>query len=263
MQVGWIGLGAIGTNMVARALGVGHRVTVHARGRGLPVVRAMGASVEADYRALAASSAVLALCLFNDDQVRSVLFGEGALAALKPGSILAIHTTGSPELAREIGAQAPAGVAVLDATFSGGPDAVLAAELTMMVGGHADALDQARPLFAAYSQRIFHFGPLGSGQIVKLLNNLLFATNFKNAADILKIGAAMGFQTSEVASVIQCCSGASFAMRSFQTGNSIPDVLARIQPYLSKDVTTVAASALSAEIDIGAFHDTIRYFAPV
>ena len=162
----------------------------------------MGANLMSDYRALAASSRVLAVCLFSDHQVRSVLFDEGALAALPPGSMLVIHTTGSPELAREIGAKAPAGVAVLDATFSGGAAAVLAGELTVMVGGQVTAVEQARPLFTAYSQNIFHVGSLGSGQVVKLLNNLLFATNIMNAAEILKIAQAMGFQSSEVAGVI-------------------------------------------------------------
>ncbi|MFT3968513.1 MAG: NAD(P)-binding domain-containing protein, partial [Sphingobium sp.] len=145
MRIGWIGLGAIGTNMVRRALGAGHRLTVFARGKGLEEVIAEGAWTSGDYRALAAQSDVLAICLFNDIQVRSVLFEEGALASMRPGSVLAIHTTGSPGLAREIGALAPEGVEVMDATFSGGPHTVLAGELTAMVGGTAEA-PQRKPV---------------------------------------------------------------------------------------------------------------------
>lgn len=260
MQVGWIGLGAIGANMVLRALDVGHNVTAFARGKGVSAVEAKGARLSDDYRALAGGSDTLVLCLFDDNQVRSVLFGEGALAAMRPGSILVIHTTGSPELARDIAEKAPARVAVLDATFSGGPDTVLAGELTVMVGGDADSLERVRPLLESYARLIAHLGPLGSGQTIKLLNNLLFATNLMNAAELLKIAASQGFDQSEVARLIQCCSGASSAMRSFCSGTSVDASLTRIWPYVEKDVATVASSAASNHIDIGAFYETVAYF---
>lgn len=260
MQVGWIGLGAIGANMVLRACDAGHDITAFARGKGLSAVEAKGARLSDDYRALAAGSDIVVLCLFDDNQVRSVLFGEGALAAVRPGSILVNHTTGSPELAREICEKAPAGVAVLDATFSGGPDSVLAGELTVMVGGNAASVERVRPLLASYARAIFQFGSVGSGQTIKLLNNLLFATNLKNAAELLKIAASQGFDQSEVAKVIQSCSGGSSAMRSFCSGASLEATLARIWPYVEKDVATVASSAASNGIDIGAFHETVAYF---
>ncbi|MCE7797371.1 NAD(P)-dependent oxidoreductase [Sphingobium sufflavum] len=260
MRIGWIGLGAIGANMVLRALGAGLDMTVFARGAGLDAVRAAGAASVADHGALATASDILALCLFDDAQVRSVLFDDGALAAMVPGSILAIHTTGSPDLAREIGARAPAGVMVIDATFSGGPHTVLAGDLTAMVGGEADAVERARPLIASYASRIHHVGPLGHGQTIKLLNNLLFATNLKNAAALLEVAEGQGFAIADIVPILTGCSGDSYALNLFRSGVPVDAALARSWPFVSKDVATVAASAAGAGIDLAAFAPTLAFF---
>ena len=246
--------------MVTQALQAGHEVTVFARGQGLDTAKAAGATPCSDYKTLVTGCDVLGLCLFSDAQLRSVLLDEGALAAMRPGSILAIHTTGAPDVAREIGAKAPTDVAVLDATFSGGPANVLAGDLTLMIGGEANAIERARPLFQCYAKEMFHLGPLGHGQMMKLLNNLLFAANLRSAAELLKVAEAQGFVTQEVAKVIQACSGASYAMRSFQNNASVADALSRSRPYLEKDVATVASSAANMGIDIGAFAQTVEYF---
>lgn len=262
LNVGWIGLGAIGAEMAMRLLAAGHAVTVYPRGKGLEQVRAAGAQVRDDYAALAAESELLGLCVYDDAQVREVLFDGGALAALKPGAVLANHTTGSPALAREIAARAPAGVGVLDATFSGGPHDVAAGKLTVMAGGEAQALARARPALEAYAAQIHHLGGPGLGQTLKLLNNLLFATNQMNAARILQLAGAQGFDTATVAKVLQGCSGASFALGLFQRPAPASAVLAGSRPYLEKDVAAVAAAAADAGLDLAAFAETLAFFAP-
>ncbi|MCB2063489.1 MAG: NAD(P)-dependent oxidoreductase, partial [Novosphingobium sp.] len=145
MKVGWIGLGEIGKEMALRVLGAGHDLSAYDRGKGKDDVAAEGAAMVADYGVIAANCDVLCLCLFNDAQVREVMFDSGTLAAMRPGSVLAVHTTGSPALARELGERAPQGVEVLDACFSGGPDDTARGDLTLMVGGDAQALEAARP----------------------------------------------------------------------------------------------------------------------
>lgn len=261
MRIGWIGLGAIGTNMVLRAMGQRQDVMVFFRGKGLNAVIAAGAATCDNYRALAAQSDILTLCLFDDAQVRSVLFDDGALAAMTPGSILAIHTTGSPDLAREVGEKAPAGVFVIDAAFSGGPHAVLAGELTAMIGGEASAVERVRPLIASYAHRIHHVGPLGHGQTIKLLNNLLFATNLKNAAALLEIAEGQGFTIADIVPILSACSGDSYALNLFRSGIPIDQALARSWAFVSKDVATVAASAKDAGLDLGSFAPTLDFFA--
>ena len=260
MKIGWVGLGAIGTQMVKRALSAGHQVSVYARGGGLAEVSAAGAANSRDYKELAAHCDIFALCVYNDAQVRDVLFDHGALAAIRHGSILVIHTTGSPGLVRELGRQAPRDVAVLDATFSGGPAQVAACALTLMVGGEAQVIERARPLLQTYAKRIHHIGALGSGQMVKLLNNLLFAANLQHAAEILRIAGQQGFDTAICARVLQDCSGASFAGSLFQNPAPVDAVLDRARPYLVKDVETALCSAAEAGIDISAFASTAAYF---
>lgn len=260
MKVGWIGLGEIGKQMALRVAGAGHDLTAYDRGAGKQAVAATGAAMTTDYHALAAGSEVLCLCLFSDAQVREVMFDSGTLAAMEPGSVLAVHTTGSPALARELGERAPQGAAVLDACFSGGPDDTARGDLTLMVGGEADALEQARPVLATYASRINHMGPLGAGQTLKLLNNLLFATNIKQAVEILGMAEAQGLDPGYAAQVICQSSGGSMAMGLMKDGIR-PETLHAVRHYMVKDVKAVADAAADTGIDISGFAPTIAHYA--
>lgn len=260
-RIGWIGLGAIGTQMVLRLLGAGEAVTVYARGAGLDAVTAAGATRSADYAALAAQSDVLTLCVYSDTQMTDVLLGQGALAALRPGSTLVIHTTGSPQVTRDIAAKAPAGVAVIDACFSGGPQDAAAARLTLMIGGDDAALEAVTPLLRHYAAHIHHLGPTGHGQTIKLLNNLLFATNYMNTVEMLRLAQAQGFSTSAVAQVLATCSGSSFPMTLFTHAAPLDAMDAGIRPYMEKDVATAIAAARDAGLDMAGFAPAERYFA--
>lgn len=262
MNIGWVGLGIIGTEMVKRLLQAGFPVSVYARGQGLEAVKALGAIPRDDYRELAAASDLFVVCVFKDAQVREVLLDHDALAAMCPGSTVAIHTTGSPALARELTSAAPDNVAVLDATFSGGPHDIQAGALTIMVGGDALALERARPALATYASHIHHLGGSGSGQIVKLLNNLLFATNLMNAANVLRLAGEQHFDTAQVAGIIGACSGSSYAMARFQSPAPSSDMLDRVRPYLEKDVATAVAAAAASGLDLAPFAETARFFAP-
>lgn len=262
MKIGWIGLGMIGTAMVKRLLAAGFDVSVFERGQGLEEVRSAGAAPVRDYRELARAADLLVLCVFSDAQLREVLFEEGALEAMTDGGALAIHTTGSPTLMREIAAAVPAGVMVLDATFSGGPHDIEVAGLTLMVGGDEETLKRARPAFECYARNINFLGPVGSGQVVKLLNNLLFATNLMNAAKTLNLAGDQGFEATSVASIIGTCSGASYAMARFEAPLPPAALLDRVRPYLEKDVATAMAVAAEEGLDVSAFQETARYFRP-
>lgn len=260
MQIGWIGLGSIGTQMVKRLLDARLNVTVYARGAGLADVVAGGAEQSSDYAAIAAHSDFLILCVYNDAQLADVLFDKGALAAMRPGSVVIIHTTGSPDFAKEIAANAPAGVAVLDACFSGGPTVTAAGQLTLMVGGEREILEKATPLLRNYAANIHHVGPLGQGQVLKLLNNLLFATNLMNAAELLRLAEQQGFDTSVVAQVFGRCSSASYALELFKNPAPVAAIMANTRPYLEKDVATAFATSVAAGINISAFAPTADYF---
>lgn len=259
MKVGWIGLGEIGKEMALRVLGAGHELNAYDRGAGKADVAAKGGKMIGDYASLASTCELLCLCLFNDEQVREVMFDGGALAAMQPGSVLAIHTTGSPRLMRELGDKAPEGVAVLDACFSGGPEDTARSDLTLMVGGEAAALEQARPVLSTYASRINHMGPLGAGQTLKLLNNLLFATNVKQAEEILSLAGEQGLDPKQAAQVICQSSGGSMAMGLMKNG-VIPEMMESIRHYMVKDVKALADAAGDTGIDIASFDPTIDHF---
>lgn len=259
MKVGWIGLGEIGKHMALRSLSQGHELVAYDRGAGKAELAAAGASLNGDYSDLASGCEVLCVCLFSDAQVREVMFDSGTLAAMQPGSVLAIHTTGSPALARELGARAPEGVRVLDGCFSGGSDETARGDLTLMVGGEAAALEAARPVLCAYASRINHLGPLGAGQTAKLLNNLLFAANIMQAAEIIEMAAAQGLDPMLTAKVICESSGGSMAMGLFR--NASPEqMLQGARRYLVKDVQAAVEAARDAGLDISTFAPTIEYF---
>lgn len=261
VKISWIGLGSIGTGMAKRALAGGHEVTAFARGAGLAEIEAAGAKTSSEYPAIAAACDILGICVYKDAQVREVLFDGGALAAMKPGSILSLHTTGSPALARELGEKAPTGVAVIDATFSGGPKEVAAGTLALMVGGEREAIERARPLLSLYADKIHHIGPLGHGQMLKLINNLLFAANTQNAVEAMRMVQTQGLDLKTSARILQDCSGASYSSALFQY--MTPDeLLAVSRNYLEKDVATALQSARQAGLDTLAFASTEAYFAP-
>lgn len=259
MNIGFIGLGEIGTEMVKRLCGADFPVTVYPRGTGLADARQAGATECANYAALAAESDALIVIVFNDDQLRDILFGQGALAAMRPGSVLAVHVTGSPALRGEIQQRAPQGVDVLDATFSGSVSAVRKGVLTLIVGGAADTLERLRPMFSAYASNIFHVGKLGDAQVLKLLNNLVLAANMMNAAELLKVGESYGLDPKTVASVLQTCSGASTAMGIFAQ-REIDEAMESAGKYMAKDIKEAVAAAGDVGLDLVAFGETIDYW---
>jgi 3-hydroxyisobutyrate dehydrogenase len=251
MNVGFIGVGQMGRPMVDRLVAAAVPVEVFVRRSELRAdLEAAGVEVAESMTALAARSDLLIVCLFDDDQVRDVLFEEGVLAAMRPGSIVANHVTGSPELAVEIEARAPEGVTFLDVPISGTAAHIARGELTLMVGGDAAALDRARDVFAAYAEPILHVGGVGDGQRMKLVNNLLFAVNLRAALDAAELGRSLGIEPAELARVLAECSGASFALDLLQAAP--PEAWSTsVRRYLAKDVAVIQDVATQSGIDLG------------
>lgn len=260
MKVGWIGLGSVGTEMATRVLKAGHELTAYSRGAGQEQVVAAGATLCPDYVALAADCDFLGVCVFNDAQLEEALLHSGALSSLGKGSVVAVHTTGSPELARILAHHAPEGVETLDACFSGGPKEAATGELTLMIGGSKRGLGRATDVLSSYASHRFHVGGPGAGQTAKLLNNLLFATNLRFAAEILKLADGQALDTALLAQVCQRSSGASMAMGMFQSGRSPDDVLLSVAKYMEKDVAAAKASAASMNLDFSRFQTVLEFY---
>jgi len=144
---------------------------------------------------LAAEDAAFALtCVGADDDVRAVVLGdEGALAGMRPGSTLIDHTTASAALARELHAiSADRGVGFLDAPVSGGQAGADNGVLTVMCGGDAEVFARSRPVLDAYARAVTHLGPAGSGQLTKMVNQILCAAAIEGASEALAFGMKAG-----------------------------------------------------------------------
>jgi 3-hydroxyisobutyrate dehydrogenase len=208
-RVGFIGLGNQGAPIARRIAAAGWPLTVWAR---RPEAAAgFGAVVAETPAALAARCDLIGICVINDDDVREVLGGpNGVLAGVKPGAIIAIHSTILPETIVELAAlAAEKGALLFDAPVSGGPRGAEAGTMTVMAGGDAGVLTGARPVFESFADTIMHLGPLGSGLVVKLINNNLCFANMTMGIHALELARGLGIDMAVAARVITASSGAS------------------------------------------------------
>jgi 2-hydroxy-3-oxopropionate reductase len=210
VSVGFIGLGLMGRPMSKNLLKAGFPVTVWNRSpeKAADVVAA-GAKLAASPREVAAASDVLITIVSDPPALESVLFGDqGAMPALKRGSILIESSTVSPDLARKIsGIAEQQGVKFLDAPVTGGTWGAEKGELVFMVGGSEAVFEEAKPVFEAMGKRFFLLGPNGAGQTVKLAMNLLLALEVEAFAESLALVRAAGIQGERLVEVMQSSMG--------------------------------------------------------
>ncbi len=259
MHVGFIGLGSQGGPMAGRIIEAGFPTTLWARRPGsLEQFADTAAKVAGSPAELAATSDLVCLCVVGDADVEEVTAGEnGVLAGLKPGCVIAVHSTVHPKtchaLAKKAGMQ---GISVIDAPVSGGAPAVAERRLLVMVGGDADVVERCRPVFESYADPIVHLGDLGSGQTTKLLNNLLFTANLGTATTTLALGEALGVLPDRLTEVISRGSGNSFALNALGGDTGSLDRLAGLAgALLQKDVRLVADLAGAVAVPGGAVLD--------
>ena len=134
---------------------------------------------------------------------------------------------------------------IIDAPGSGGPAQVAAGALTLFVGGETEVVDRCRPLFESYASHVVHFGPLGSGQKVKLLNNLLFGAQVQLALEMSRLADDFGLDAREVAGTLHTCSGASYAT-DLVAAMGATNLITSAGRFIKKDVIT--ARAVSGEL---------------
>ena len=176
MEIGFIGLGAMGVGIVPRLLAAGHAVTGwnRTRSKAEPLIKE-GMSWADSPRAVAARSEVVFSILTDAAAVRSVALGEnGIVAGLKPGGVFVDMSTIAPDASRDIAAGvAKAGFTMLDAPISGSPVTLAQGKASIMVGGDRAAFERARPALLAIGQRATYIGANGLAAQMKLAINLV------------------------------------------------------------------------------------------
>jgi 3-hydroxyisobutyrate dehydrogenase len=189
-RVAILGLGLMGTGMATRLLSEGFPVTVYNRNpKKTEPLKELGASVCTSPREAALGADVVIAMLADDDASRNVWLGEnGALAGAAPNTILVDSSTLSPAWVRELSAAAKTkGCELLDAPVTGSKPQAAAGQLVFLVGGSNAALESIRPVLAAMSRDIVHLGPVGSGALVKLINNFVCGVQVVAIAEALAL----------------------------------------------------------------------------
>ena len=214
MQVGFIGLGAMGLPMSRHLVEAGHGVTVASRGRPpIDAAVAFGAREGAGPAAVVAASEVTILCVPNSPDVEQVI--DDALSSLGPGKLVVDCSTIDPEVERTQHARvSDAGARYLEAPLSGGTAGAKKGQLTLMVGGEPDVLAAARPALEPFSGLIVHVGGAGMGQVVKLCNNLIYAAQMLATAEATVMATKAGVNLSELYEVLTHATGDCVAVRT-------------------------------------------------
>jgi 3-hydroxyisobutyrate dehydrogenase-like beta-hydroxyacid dehydrogenase len=237
-RVGFIGLGSQGGAMARRIVDEGYPLSLWARRpqtlEPYTDTAAVFASSPAD---VGANSEIVGICVVNDADVEDVLCrADGVLAGMAAGGVVAIHSTVHPDTCRRLADVAAArDVALVDAPVSGGGPAAAERRLLVMVGGEPDAVERCRPVFETFANPIIHLGPLGSGEVAKALNNLVFTAQLAVAEDTFTFAERLGVDRAAISQVLQHGSGASFASTILGGGRSITDMRGAA-PLLRKDV---------------------------
>ncbi|MFY9179862.1 MAG: NAD(P)-dependent oxidoreductase [Venatoribacter sp.] len=205
-RLGFIGMGLMGVPMSLRLLKAGYPLTVWNRNPAkTESVVAAGAQAAASLQELVANSDVIMLCISDTDAVRQVILAhDGVLASLQEGQIIidfsSIDPVATRELAELTGEQ---GVAWLDAPVSGGVAGAEQGSLAVMIGGDATLVESVRPVLSHLSARVTHMGPVGSGQITKIGNQMLVSCNVLVMAEVMALAQKAGVDASLIPQALQ------------------------------------------------------------
>jgi 3-hydroxyisobutyrate dehydrogenase-like beta-hydroxyacid dehydrogenase len=252
-NIGIVGVGEMGRPLVDRLLAAGHKVRAYVRRPELKAeLAAAGVEIAPSVEAVGRGRDFVILYVYTDEQARTLALEDGLVEAMDPGSMLVIHTTGSPKTAEAVAARAnPRGVRVVDAAGSGGPAKVAAGEVTMLVGGTTEDFEHVRPMLEAYAKPILHVGALGAGQRVKLINNAMFGAHIQLAVEACRVGREFGLEPHELAKALSCGSGGS-AVTQILSAMGSPEALVKgAGRFVYKDVTVAAQLADELGADLG------------
>jgi 3-hydroxyisobutyrate dehydrogenase len=209
MKVTFVGLGVMGYRMAGHLARAGHEVTVYNRTAAKAEAwckehGAPGCAPASTPGEAAVGAAMVLTCVGNDDDLRQVTLGpEGVMGRMEKGAILVDHTTASAEIARELAAAChQRGLGFLDAPVSGGEAGAVAGKLMVIVGGEEAHFRVAEPVLRSYGQAVTRMGPAGSGQLTKMVNQILIAGVLQGLAEGLNFAVRAGLDAKKAAEVI-------------------------------------------------------------
>ena len=217
-KTAFIGLGVMGYPMAGHMAANGYDVTVYNRtaAKAEKCAAEHGGSHAATPREAAQGADVVCSCVGNDDDLRSVVYGDdGILAGMKDGAIFVDHTTASADVAREVAeAAAGKGIRFIDGPVSGGQAGAENGKLTVMCGGEQGPFDEAQPVMDCYAQAVTLLGPVGSGQLCKMVNQICIAGLVQGLSEGINFGTKAGLDMTKVIDVISKGAAQSWQMEN-------------------------------------------------
>jgi len=224
-RIAFIGLGAMGFPMAGHLAKTGHNVTVFNRTteRASAWQMEYGGQIAATPAEAAEHQDAVMICVGNDDDVLAVTTGdEGALKTLPEGALLIDHTTTSEALAISLAETASeSGVTFLDAPVSGGQIGAQNGVLTVMAGGNETAFQSALPLIECYAKSVKRMGPVGAGQLTKMVNQICIAGLLQGLSEGIHFAERAGLDVTAAMEVI-----AQGAAQSWQMNNRASTMIA-------------------------------------
>jgi len=222
-DIGFIGLGIMGSRMAARLLAAGHALVVHdVSDAAVAALVEKGASPARSAAEVANRSDIVLLSLPKPDVVEAVLTGPGGvIEGSRAHTVVDTSTTGSQVIIRAAPRLAAKGMTLIDAPVSGGVTGAANGTLTVMVGGDPKAFERMRPILEIIGKNVMHMGDKpGLGQTMKLVNNMVGAAGTLAAMEVLVAGAKAGLDPQLMLDVINSSSG-----RCFGTEVKIPECI--------------------------------------
>lgn len=250
MDAGFIGLGNMGRQIVDAQLEAGLGMTLWARRpASLEPYADRDVSVAATPAEVGAASDVVGICVWDEADVDQVLLGDdGVLAGLRPGGVVAIHSTISPKAcARLEAAAASRGGGLVDAPVSVGASFP---RLLVMVGGDDEVVARCRPALDAFGDPVLHLGPIGSGQVAKLVNNTLLAGQVGLGRDAVRLGADLGLDPGALIAALSAGSSRG-TWNAFVSAEGVADraLAGRTMEWARKDVSLTLDLAEAHALD--------------
>ncbi|MGZ8515684.1 MAG: NAD(P)-dependent oxidoreductase [Candidatus Limnocylindrales bacterium] len=200
-RVAFLGLGTMGAAMAANLARAGFGVTAWNRTPGrAPELAELGVEMAPSPAAAAAEAGIVVICVSDTPDVEAVLFGpDGVATGARAGTLVIDCSTIAPSGSWDFAARLKEhGLAMVDAPVSGGSEGAKNATLTIFVGGAEDGVERARPVLAALGKTITHVGPIGAGQAVKAVNQVILAATYLGVAEGIVLAIKAGLDVEQV-----------------------------------------------------------------
>jgi 3-hydroxyisobutyrate dehydrogenase-like beta-hydroxyacid dehydrogenase len=214
---------------------------------------ALGATAARTVEEVGAASDVILVAVVDDAQVEGVLLGTdgpGVFGTAEPGSVVVVHSTINPRTCRRLEVLAEErGLHLLDGPISGGPMGAREGTLSIMVGGDATALEVCRPVLESMSQRVFHLGGVGMGEVAKVANNVVLAICLEATNEGLALARDAGIEEDVMLEVLGSSTGDSWAVRNWHNVGEV----ARNYPNGARGVANLTYKDIAMALSIG--HD--------